>query len=196
MFVYRRVITWDKWFHVSFQKFPLLALQPAWLSMENPPFWRVVRCGEYYISKNKREIDIAWIPGMHGYPPKINHYFFQTTTFLWGFLGNSHGCPPCRLFRFPPWSPQCHRDPCHNCGIWKQTSPNSSLAMVVGYLRWKWSWFIEILPEGLSEEVPFLGDFRGILARCINLTWSCETGTRLSSARMSEQPKSGTTLRG
>jgi len=46
--------------------------------------------------------------------------------------------------------------------------------MVVGYLRWKWSWFIEILPEGLSEEVlflkDFLRDFRGILARCINLT--------------------------
>lgn len=36
------------------------------------------------------------------------------------------------------------------------------------------------------------GFFRGILARCINLTWSCETGTRPSSARMSEQPKSGT----
>lgn len=28
---YLEIITWDKWFHVSFQKFPLLALQPAWL---------------------------------------------------------------------------------------------------------------------------------------------------------------------
>jgi len=101
MFVYRRVITWDKWFHVSFQKFPLLALQPAWLSMENPPFWRVVRCGEYYISKNKREIDIAWIPGMHGYPPNYSLFFSNHDIFV-GFLRKFPWMSTLPPFPFPP----------------------------------------------------------------------------------------------
>lgn len=87
-------------------------------------------------------------------------------TFLWGFLGNSHGCPGAAPFPPPEPDPRnAARDPCHNCGIWKQTSPNSSLAVVVGYLRWRWSWFIEILfDEGWGvKRCCFSRNISGIL---------------------------------
>lgn len=142
---YLEIITWDKGFHVSFQKFPLLALRPAWLRTFLLWFFvdlnltRGGRSGKPTILKggslswilyfqNKTEIDIAWIPGMHGYP-QIPHYFFQTMTFLWGFLGNSHGCPGAAPFRDPP-------DPRNAIGIHVTTAEYESRQVQTALWPW------------------------------------------------------------
>ena len=46
-------------------------------------------------SRKKPDIDVAWIPGMHGYldnPTQVPYIIFQSVTFL-EFLRKSMGCP-------------------------------------------------------------------------------------------------------
>lgn len=65
---------------------------------------------------------------MHGYP-QIPHYFFQTMTFLWGFLGNSHGCPGAAPFRDPP-------DPRNAIGIHVTTAEYESRQVQTALWPW------------------------------------------------------------
>lgn len=112
-----------------------------------------------YFHKHTLEIDMPLIPGMRGYP-QLPRCFFKPWQFF-GISSEINGCPsrllpsPCRLF------PGIHVTTAEYESRQVKTALWPCLLVTWGWRRWRWSWLIEILPEGLSEEVLFHGISRG-----------------------------------